>query len=206
MADRIPEPSRNDTCDERLEPRCYISRRHRPAGAAARNPISQGTFTEIECTSADFAISPPTCPISTGQFSFAFSQTGSPSSADWPYSQYGDVTVDFARLSSLGFISGYVSVVAFDDAAGTNPRWILLNLPVVTADVLPDVSSMFDLGPAQASASAVGPRLGVAARTPAQRFIQQAKAIWSLRTLPLVPLVNTRPQMLPFPVVQKNYA
>ncbi len=125
--------------------------------AACAPPLraqSEPSAIVIDCSDSDEVCQNA---ITFGQVSFAFSETGSPTQADWPSSPYGVVFVDFNDLTALGFNSGFLQVIAYDDALGTNPRWIVQNLPIVDSSRQGGTSMLFDLGAATVAALAANP-------------------------------------------------
>ncbi len=56
------------------------------------------------------------------------------------YSHYGQISVDFTML----YGEGYINVERYEN--GKAAGWVVKNLPVVSGSVLPEFSTMFDLG------------------------------------------------------------
>ncbi len=73
--------------------------------------------------------------VSFAQVNFTYAD------APQPYSQYGQVSLDYSVLTS----GGYINVERYN-ADGTPAGWVVQNMPVLSAYGLPGLSSMFDLG------------------------------------------------------------
>jgi hypothetical protein len=147
----------------------------------AQNPITPlyCSPTDTECLNA----------VTIDQVSFTYP------GAEWIESQYGIVLLDYSALNNLGFEDGFINVFQFDDVTGTNPRWVVQNLPILNASVLPGLGSMFDLGaPSETTAAAPPGR---------HRPPQPHPTVWAIpvrtpKPLPTLPPKLPLPRTLPF--------